>query len=72
MQCMHGKLKIVKVLIKAEANINSKDKLGWTPLHWASHHWHIKSPSQKHLFTGIISFYLNPLYAFKNFIGRKY
>ena len=39
--CSQNKPKVVKMLLKKGASVNTKDKKGWTPLHCAAYDKHL-------------------------------
>ena len=39
---LQGQLDTVQLLLKAGANVNAKDNVGYTPLHWAAGKGHDK------------------------------
>jgi len=38
-----GDTETVRLLIAQGANVNAKDSLGWTPLHWATMNDHVET-----------------------------
>jgi len=38
---MRGRVQIARLLIEKRANVNAKDKYGWTPLHYATGNCHV-------------------------------